>query len=208
MELNLKTLTGFLVDYFTAHKLISTVTVKNDLDFAAIPDVNYPIVNIEPVDSSLLDNQISQGFNITIADIMNTRIEGENNYRLIADMQEIASDAVLWLQEQNEFDASETVNYIQFEEDNSDRIAGVYFRINLIIYRETCVNENILDIKRDFYVDSVRNTVRFFTWLGHPYMSEYEITFDGGSSWQEMTKPIWDITSIPVESINQRLKIN
>ena len=208
MYINLNLLTSVIQEFFENHKLINTTTVLNSLDFKAVPSSNYPIVNIEPVESNYSDNLVSQGFIITIADIMNTKFIGENNFRLIDHCQRIANDAILYLQNQLDFDASTTITVNVFEDDNSDRVAGVVFRINIIYFRDTnlCIFDDILNITKEIKVNG--NIVTFTNWIMYPFLEEYEVTFDGGDNWESMTKYIYEVEEILPETIGQRLKLN
>lgn len=208
MYINLNLLTSLVQEFFENHKLINTTTVLNALDFKAVPSTNYPIVNIEPVESNYADNLVSQGFLITIADIMNVKHIGEGNFRIMDHTQRVANDAILYLQNQLDFDASTNITVNVFEDDNSDRVAGVVFRINLIYFRDTniCVFDDILNITKDFIIKD--NIVTFKNWIMHPFIDEYEVTFNGGDSWERMTKYSYEIEESEPNTIGQRLRLN
>lgn len=208
--LNLNVLTSIIQEFALRHTQVNSVTVANEIDFRATPNLDYPLVNIEPVEANVDGNLVSQGFVITIADIMNTAFEGENNFRLIDGCQRIASDFITYLQNQTDFDASVNIVLNSFEEGGADRSAGVVFRINLVYYRDdsTCILDDIVDVPRGFDIDFEGRTVKFKSWLMHPFIDEYEVTFDGGQNWIPMTKYTYSLSNseYPINSIGQRLK--
>lgn len=210
--INTHTLTSALVEYFYSHRLINSVSVANEIDFRAIASKDYPTANVEPLEASYDGNLVSQGYLITIADIMDTEFVGENNFRLQSAMQSIASDTILYLQNQTDFDASTIVTVNVFEDEGTDRTAGVVFRINLVYFRDSniCLFDNILSITKPFCVDLVDREVRFRLWLMHPFVEDYEVTFDGGDSWTTLENKVYPIGDgeIPAETIGQRLKEN
>ena len=209
--INTNYLTYVAKDFFDRHKLINSVVVANVEDFKAIPSPNYPIVNIEPVDSAYNGDLVTQGFVITIADIMTEKHTGEGVFRIQDNMSRIANDAIVYLQNQLDFDGSPIVNVNPFEEEGSDRTAGVVFRMNLIYHRDNnpCMFDNLLDITVPFYLNIEDRAVQFYTWILHPNMNDYEITFDGGLNWETMIEGnVYQLEdkSYPLNSIGQRIK--
>lgn len=208
--LNLTNLTSIIQHFCLNHSLINSVLVANEIDFRATPNQLYPLVNIEPVEANVDGNFISQGFVITVADIMDTVFEGEGNFRLIDGCQRIAGDIVTYLQNSIDFDASVNVTFNSFEDEGTDRTAGVVFRINLIYHRDdsTCVLDDLVSLSIPMCFNLNTRTVTFNTWLMYPFMDSYEVTFDGGNSWQPMRYNSYAISTdeIPPNTIGQRLK--
>lgn len=209
--INLTSLTAIIQEFCERHFQVNSVSVANEIDFRAIPNLDYPATFITPVEANIdANNFISQGFVITVADIMNTAFVGENNFRLIDGCQRIAGDITTYLQNQIDFEASTLITYNSFEDEGTDRTAGVVFRINLIYMKDdsTCILDDITDIARGFSVNLDTRTVTFKNWLMYPYVDMYEVTFDGGDNWIPMTKYTYELgdQEYPVQSIGQRLK--
>lgn len=208
--INLTNLTSIIQNFCQNHSLINSVLVANEIDFRATPSQFYPLVNIEPVESNVEGNFISQGFVITVADIMDTVFEGEGNFRLIDGCQRIAGDIVTYLQNSEDFDASTSITFNSFEDEGTDRTAGVVFRINLVYHRDdsTCVLDDLVSLSVPMCFNLTTRTVFFNTWLMYPFMDNYEVTFDSGNSWQIMRSNTYSISSeeIAPNTIGQRLR--
>lgn len=209
--LNLTTLSSIILEFANRHSQVNSAYVLNEIDYRAIPNVDYPATFITPVEANIdANNFISQGFVITVADIMNTAFVGENNFRLIDGCQRIAGDITTYLQNQIDFEASTLITYNSFEDEGTDRTAGVVFRINLIYLKDdaTCILDDIVDLTRGFSINLSSRTVTFKSWLMYPYVDMYEVTFDGGENWLPMTQYTYGLGTqeYPVQSIGQRLK--
>ncbi|HLS54233.1 MAG TPA: hypothetical protein VK031_09680, partial [Tissierellaceae bacterium] len=206
---NLTVLISTIVEFCNKHSMINSSSVRNEVNFRAIPDTDYPTVNIEPVEAPISGNQISQGFVITVADLMNTDFPNYNTYHLIDNSQRLAQDIINYLQNVEEFEASPNVTLNPFEDEGTDSTAGVVFRINITYTRDTniCVFDDLVNIERPFCFNEDLRTVTFCKWLMYPYLDQYEVTFDGGDNWITMDRFTYDIgdEEIPVKTIGQRI---
>src|SRR5690606_40409579 len=115
--LNLTTLSSIIEVFCRRHAMINSVYVLNEVDYRSTPNVLYPATFITPVEANVEGAFISQGFVITVADIMNTVFTGENNFRLIDGCQRIAGDIVTYLQNQIDFEASTNITFNSFEDE-------------------------------------------------------------------------------------------
>ena len=123
-----------LIDYFKAHALINSVFYEDDFDFNAERSIDYPVANIEYLNSNISNKSMNHNFKIVLADIT----EPENNEmedNIHSDALQIAEDFFTYLQnyEGFSFDKSSSIN--KFTDDTADRTAGIVFTIQLSVIR-------------------------------------------------------------------------
>lgn len=188
--ITLQNLTGVLFNFFNRHKQVETVEVGNQLDFDAIPSILYPAVHIEPVEATVNGNFISQGFIITIADIMEMSLPDRGVPEIINDAQLIANDFLThFIETEEDFETSTIVTMNPFEEENTDRVAGVTFRVNIVYnrYVNTCTTDGILDITGVIKFDFETRHLYFTKWFGYPEPKQYLVSFDSGNNYDVLT---------------------
>jgi len=132
--LTLNQLKKILIAYFEAHALINSVFYCDDFDFNAERSINYPVSNIEYLNSSISDKVCKHNYKVVIADLTqadNTDMEDE----VISDSLQVAEDFFTYLQnyEGFNFDKSSSIN--KFTDDTSDRATGIVFTIALSTIR-------------------------------------------------------------------------
>lgn len=128
--------------YFESHTLINTVNITiGDDDLNAIDGIVYPLVNIQYLDSDVLQKQIQHNFKIIIGDLTNPNILGID-YEIFSDSLQVAGDFYLWLDNNFNFDYIKTTNIQPFQDDNVDRMSGIVFTIGVVTYLGASIDCN------------------------------------------------------------------
>lgn len=132
--LTLNNIKGILKTYFNSHALINSVYYEDDFDFNAERSIDYPVANVEYLNSNISDKTMNHNFKIVLADLT----EPENNEmedNIHSDSLQIAEDLFTYLQnyEGFSFNKSSTIN--KFTDDTSDRATGIVFTIQLSVVR-------------------------------------------------------------------------
>lgn len=130
----LNELKTILKSYFNSHAIINSVYYEDDFDFNAERSIDYPVANIEYLNSNISNKTMNHNFKIVLADIT----EPENNEmedNIHSDTLQIAEDFFTYLQnaEGFSFDKSSSIN--KFTDDTADRAAGIVFTIQISVIR-------------------------------------------------------------------------
>lgn len=132
--MTLNKIINVLKNYFESHLMIRGVSVTlDDANFNAISDTQYPVANIQFVDSDVTATQFRYNFKIIIADLTNPNIE-DIDFEIYSDCLQIASDFFGYLNTIYDFDWTKTASVVPFSDGNVDRISGVVFTISLITF--------------------------------------------------------------------------
>jgi hypothetical protein len=126
-------------NYFESHPLINDVLLSlDDSELNSINSLTYPIVDIQYVDTDVLEKRFQHNLKIIIADLTNPNVAGID-FEIFSDTIQIAGDFIQWLETNYDFDWIKTTNLQPFTDSNVDRTSGVVF--NLGVY--TWINKNI-----------------------------------------------------------------
>jgi hypothetical protein len=141
MSLTLNQFKIILTDYFNNHQLIENVYYMDNFDFQAITASDYPICNIEYLNSSISRNVMFHNYKFVIGDITSPdNIDMEDNIH--SDSLGVAEDFYTFLQNTYTgiiFDKTSTIQ--KFTDDAGDRISGIVFTCKLGTIRK----QNICD---------------------------------------------------------------
>ena len=132
--LTLNKLKEQLIQFFTAHKQINDVKYCDDFDFAADRNLNFPVCNIEYMNSNIANRSINHIFKIVLGDLMNDNVEGIED-EIYSDMLLVAEDFFAWLGNHNDFSFNKTSSINKFVDDKGDRVAGIVFTVTLAVIR-------------------------------------------------------------------------
>lgn len=137
--LTLNQIKQLIVGWLNSHAQLNSVYYEDDFDFNAERNINYPVCNIEYIESNLNNKAMNHSFKITLADLINDNIVGIED-EIYSDMLQVAEDFFTWLQNFEGFEASKSTNIQKFVNDTGDRTAGIVFRIILSVIRpqNTC----------------------------------------------------------------------
>ena len=130
-----------LKDYFNSHGQINSVYYCDDWDFNSERSINYPVVNIEYLNSNISNRTINHNFKIVIGDITesdNTDMEDQVHSQSL----QIAEDFYTYLQNYEVgifFNKVSTLN--KFTDDTGDRVSGIVFTVTISAIR----SQNICD---------------------------------------------------------------
>lgn len=135
-------------DFFSKHNMINTVLVGSDYDFNAMPDVVYPVVNIEYITQNIQNTTIADQFEITIADLLDENVP-KSEYRIYSYCNQIADDTITYFGNQYDVDYDVNENNISIQKfnNNVDGTAGCVFILTFNQFREannciTPIDEN------------------------------------------------------------------
>lgn len=139
--LTLNQLKIILIDYFNNHQMIENAYYQDDFDFSAISSSDYPICNIEYLNSSIAKNVMYHNYKLIIGDIT-APDNNDMEDNIHSDSLQVAEDFFTFLQNTYNgiiFDKSSTIQ--KFTDDRGDRISGIVFTIKLGTIRK----QNICD---------------------------------------------------------------
>lgn len=121
--------------FFDNHALVNGVYTLQDFDFAAERNLEYKVVNIEYIDTSINTNVYTHNFTITIADItlQDSPVMEDD---VVSDSIEIAEDFITWM-ERTQFQLGITTNNLKpFYDTNGDRVCGIVFNTGIDVIRK------------------------------------------------------------------------
>jgi len=125
--------------YFKNHPLINDVLISlGDEDFNATPGLTYPVVDIQYIDTDVVDKRFQHNIKIVIADLTNPNVEGID-YEIYSDTLQIAGDFFNELEYNFNYDWVKTTSIQPFNDSNVDRTTGVVFTLGVF----TWINKNI-----------------------------------------------------------------
>lgn len=137
--LTLNQLKIILTDYFNNHQLINSVYYQDDFDFNAESSIDYPVCNIEYLNSNITNTVMNHNFKIVIGDITvpdNTTMED----MIHSDSLGVAEDFFTFLQNTYDGIIFDRVSSIQkFTDDMGDRVCGIVFTIKLGTIRKQSI---------------------------------------------------------------------
>lgn len=120
--------------YFESHAQINSVYYCDDFDFNAERSIQYPVVNIEYLNSNINDKLMNHIFKVVIADITEAdNTEMEDNIH--SDSLMIAEDFYTYLQNQEGIIFTKTSSINKFTDDTADRASGIVFTVTLSVIR-------------------------------------------------------------------------
>lgn len=124
-----------LKTYFKRHALVNgvNVTIDND-DFNALTGIEYPVVNIQYIDTGVSGDLLNHNFKIIIGDSTNLNVQ-LIDIEIFSDCIQIADDFFGWLNTQYDFDWNKNTALLPFVDTNSDRTSGIVFTLVLTTYR-------------------------------------------------------------------------
>lgn len=125
--------------YFKNHPLINDVLISTgDDDFNSVNNLIYPVVDIQYIDTDVVDKRFQHNLKIIIADLTNPNIEGID-FEIYSDTLQISGDFFHWLENNYNFDWVKTTSIQPFQDSNVDRTTGVVFNLGVF----TWINKNI-----------------------------------------------------------------
>ncbi|MBC7424973.1 MAG: hypothetical protein H7321_00445 [Bacteroidia bacterium] len=130
----LNQLKNILTTWFENHRQISSVYYSDDFDFNAERNINYPVSNIEWMESNVNGKKTTHTYKIILADLLDDNIKGHED-EIFSDMMLIAEDLFAWAQDEEGFEFSKSINIQKFVDDAGDRTAGITFRIQISTVR-------------------------------------------------------------------------
>lgn len=130
----LNELKQILIDYFQNHAWINSVYYMDDFDFNAERSIDYPVVNIEYVNSNINDKVFNHFFKVVIADIVEPdNTEQEDNVH--SDALQVAEDFFTSLNEIEGVIFNKISSINKFTDDTGDRACGIVFTFTLGVIR-------------------------------------------------------------------------
>jgi hypothetical protein len=120
--------------WFNNHALINSVYYCDDWDFNSERSINYPVVNLEYLNSNINNTTINHNYKVVIADVVEANnTEMEDNIH--SDSLQVAEDFYTYLQnlEGITFNRVSTIN--KFTDDTGDRASGIIFTITIAVIR-------------------------------------------------------------------------
>jgi hypothetical protein len=117
--------------YFKNHPLIEDVMVSlGDDDLNAVTGLKYPLVDIQYLDTDVVDKRFQHNLKIIIGDLTNPNVTGID-FEIYSDCLQIAGDFFQWLENNFDFDYIRNTNVQPFTDSNVDRVSGVVFNIGI-----------------------------------------------------------------------------
>jgi hypothetical protein len=117
--------------YFKNHPLIEDVMVSlGDDDLNAVTGLKYPLVDIQYLDTDVVDKRFQHNLKIIIGDLTNPNVTGID-FEIYSDCLQIAGDFFQWLEDNFDFDYIRNTNVQPFTDSNVDRVSGVVFNIGI-----------------------------------------------------------------------------
>lgn len=125
--------------YFNNHPLINDTLISiGDEDFNSINNLTYPVVDIQYIDTDVVDKRFQHNLKIVICDLTNPNVEGID-FEIYSDTLQIAGDFFNHLEYNYNFDWVKTTSIQPFQDSNVDRTTGVVFNLGVF----TWINKNI-----------------------------------------------------------------
>jgi len=131
--ITLKELYAIIETLFSNHPEINSVTKYDVKDYIGARDKVYMNANIRYVDGQVQGKYINHNFMVTLADRLTPT--GDNELDILSSTQLIAEDVFTQLAASFDYSFQKNVNLVTFTEADGDRIAGIYFQINIQILR-------------------------------------------------------------------------
>jgi hypothetical protein len=131
--INLKQLYTIIEDIFINHPEVNSVTRLSVKDYMGDRSKVYTNANIHYVNGSVQNKYINHNFLITLADRLNPT--GSNELEILNSTQLIAEDLFTVLGKSYDFTFQKNVTIQTFTEADGDRVAGIYFQVNIQVLR-------------------------------------------------------------------------
>ena len=123
-----------LINFFEGHAIINQVVYSNDFEFNAERELNYPVANIEYLESNMNGKLTTHSYSIILADLYDNSLKGHSD-EIHSDMLLIAEDFFSWAQEEDGFLFNKAANIQKFIDDADDRTAGIVLKFQLATMR-------------------------------------------------------------------------
>lgn len=126
-----------LIDFFENHAQINTVVYADDFDFSAYPNLVYPVVHIQSVNSQITGKEVINSFKFMIADMEDPQNQDSED-EIWNDTQLIADDFLTFFGDDDypDFLMDTDTTFQRFSESGTDRTAGVVFTAKVRQTRE------------------------------------------------------------------------
>jgi hypothetical protein len=131
--ITLKELFSIIETLFLNHPEINSVTKFDVKDYIGARDKVYMNANIRYVNGQVQGKYINHNFMVTLADRLTHT--GDNELEILSATQLIAEDVFTQLAASFDYTFQKNVNLVTFTEADGDRIAGIYFQINIQVLR-------------------------------------------------------------------------
>lgn len=136
-----------LIGFFESHRMINQVFYGDKFDFSAVIDLNYPVVNIEYLNSNISNKVMNHNFKIIIGDITQPN-NADMEDLIYSDSLQIAEDFYTYLSNYTGNLIFDKVSSIQkFNHDMPDIVCGIVFSIRLGTMRpqNICATEDLIN---------------------------------------------------------------
>lgn len=123
-----------MIGFFSGHAQTQSVYYMDDFDFNAERNIQYPVANIEYLNSTIANKQTNHSFKVVLADLC----EPDNNEMedaIHSDMLQVAEDFFTWLQNYEGFSFNKASSINKFTDNTGDRASGIVFTIALSVIR-------------------------------------------------------------------------
>ena len=152
--ITLKQLYTIIEKVFLQHPEINSVTKLSTKDYIGDRGKVYTNANIYYVNGQVQGKYVNHNFLITISDRLNP--VNDNELEIFSSTLLIAEDLFTVLADSYDFTFQKNANIQTFSEADGDRIAGIYFQINLQVLRSQnlCIipNRDIINLPVSFPV--------------------------------------------------------
>jgi len=152
--ITLKQLYTIIENVFLQHPEINSVTKLSTKDYIGDRGKVYTNANIYYVNGQVQGKYVNHNFLITISDRLNP--VNDNELEIFSSTLLIAEDLFTVLADSYDFTFQKNANIQTFSEADGDRIAGIYFQINLQVLRSQnlCIipNRDIINLPVSFPV--------------------------------------------------------
>jgi len=152
--ITLKQLYIIIEDVFEQHPEINSVTRLSTKDYIDDRSKVYTNANIYYVNGQVQGKYVNHNFLITIADRLNPATD--NELEILSSTLLIAEDLFTVLGNSYQFTCQKNANIQTFAESDGDRLAGIYFQINIQVLRSQnlCIipNKDTLNLPVGFPV--------------------------------------------------------
>jgi len=128
------------INYFKNHKQVRQVEYFDQYNFAALRNLQYPVVNIEFNQSTIQDKFMVHSFNIFIGDkIQPDNMNSEDE--IMSDTMQIAEDFFTAFRYDYDMDMKPVSNIQAVSDNFGDRVSGIVFTVQVYVGRlyNSCV---------------------------------------------------------------------
>lgn len=120
--------------FFENHGQINSIYYCDDFDFNAERSIDYPVTNIEYLNSTITDKTTNHNYKVVIGDLTKPDdTEMEDNVH--SDCLQVAEDFYTYLYNYEGLIFNKTSTINKFTDDTGDRASGIVFTITLSVIR-------------------------------------------------------------------------